>query len=163
MVALQLLYGIVICVFIPVTRPLIATKLINVVFDIFLVFMVFAAPVQYELLGLAFYRTDSYLVLRIFGVLIACAETVASLLLVAKVNITRIDSLRVFSPASAKTLHSHLVSMYATVLAIVLKIWPIGVSGLYMVLIPFYSLYQSQKSNMFHLCTLEFAFGIIFM
>lgn len=163
MVALQLVYCIIICVFIPVTRPLVSTKLINVTIDVFLVFMVIAAPFQYELLGLAFYRTDDFIVLRIIGIFIAFAETVASLLLVARINITRVDPLQVFSPVSAKTLHSHTVSMYATVFAVALKIWPVGVTGLYMVLIPFHPLFQRQKSNMSHICTLEFAFGIVFV
>lgn len=151
------------CVFVPVAQSLTPTKYNNIVFDVFLAFAVLSAPAQYELLGLAFYRTNSYLVLRIFGVLVAAAETVVSLILVAKVNITRLDPLQIFSPASGKVLHSHLVSMYATIFAVVINVWPIGVVGLYMVLIPFYPLFQSKLSNMLHLCILEFALGIIFV
>ena len=99
--------------------------------------------------------------LRIFELLIALTETVINYALITKVNITRINTLQVFSPASAKILHSYLVIIYAVLIALILHIWPIGVMGMYMVLIPFYPLFQSRMSNMFHLCVTEFAMGIM--
>ena len=123
------------------TQLLTTRRSAKVVFDVFLIFVILAVPLQYELLGLAFYRTGRLLALRIFETLIALTETVVNYALITKVNITRINTLQAFSPASAKILHSHLVIIYAVLIALILHIWPIGVMGMYMVLIPFYPLF----------------------